>query len=611
MDVRDPARLKEYLSGVPKAPGVYIMRDAQGVVLYVGKAIDLRNRLRSYFTSSGDDRPFVSRLPQELADLEVVVTSSEREALILENNLITELSPKYNVNLKDDSSYALIRIDMTHEFPRLEKVRGLPREDGALYFGPYDSARALRSLMSFIQRHFQLRTCTDRTLTSRRRACLYAHMGRCDAPCVGGISSQEYARKVEEAVRFLRGEHGTLREEVTARMEEASEALEFEKAARYRDLLFALDKMAEPQGAVTDDFTPRDVIGVARSGWFVAFAQVVVRDGAVRMVRQHITEAPGIDDTELLASYIYQYYRKSGEFPERVVVPFLPEGRDVLEKSLSSMAGRRVLIRKGSKRDEIMAMAMRTAHSKSQLESEERPIEALEALAKRLKLRALPHRLECYDISHFQGEKAVGSMVVFTDGQPDRDRYRLFNLRSALGGDDYAALREVLMRRFARLGEMGWDEPDLIVIDGGRGQLSAAVMAARDAGVSIPMIGIAKQRTKGTSPPDRIFVPGVKDPLDLRPGSRELVILARLRDEAHRFAITAHRRRRSSSRLSTRLTAIPGVGTKMAARLLRRFGSIKKLKEATLDDLMEVEGVGPSLARRILAGLAGDSKTFD
>ena len=605
LDLRDEAERKRFLASLPHRPGVYIMKGYRGAVLYVGKANDLHSRVNSYFRASGDDRYFISRLPRVLRHIEILIVATEREALLLENNLIKEMKPRYNVLLRDDKSYMSIRLDMKHPYPRFVRVRGTPKDDGATYFGPYHSARAVKSVTSFVNRHFRFRTCTDRKFASRKRPCLRYHIGLCDAPCVKEVSQSKYRHRVREAVMFINGEKERLVASLHKRMEEAAEELDFEQAAVIRDLIFALEKIAQPQSVVLSDHTPVDIMGYAKEGDQAAMVVLEMRGCNLSTHRQTMIETMDIPDEEFVESFLMQHYLALKQWPHKIITPFALPSAGTLERFFTEQAGHPVtLSAEAESHSKLMGLAHATARSKMTLMGELNVEEQLRTLSSKLRMRRLPKVMECYDISHLQGAWAVGSMVVFVNGEPQKNRYRLFNIKSGVGGDDYASLREVMERRLARRDEEGWALPDLIVVDGGKGQLNAItavfdtmnVPFGTDEGVAI--ISLAKERDPD-GPPDRFFLPGRKNAVVLTGSGRELYILARIRDEAHRFAIEGHRKKRLTKSLELSLTRVPTVGPALAARIIRFFGDMEAVKKASLEELSLVEGVGPKTAELI------------
>ncbi len=607
--------LEAKVTRFPTRPGVYLMKDAQGRVLYVGKAKNLRARVRTYFREGADGRARVRFLMARVADVDFVVTDTEKEALILENTLIKRHRPRYNVDLRDDKTYLSLRLDVQNPFPRLTMTRRIV-PDGSLYFGPYSSARALRETVDLIHRIFPLRQCRDREFRARTRPCLYCQMRGCLAPCCGRVTPEAYREMVDQVVAFLRGRSRELLETLRARMAEAAGRLEFEEAARLRDRIRAVEETLERQKAVTHRPVDRDVVATVREGAEAEVVVLVVRSGNLIDRRSYYLPHLEGDDPEVMGQFLRQYYRGDRIVPAEVVVG-VDVGEDearVLEEWLSERRGRRVRVvhpRRGEKRA-LVAMAGENAR---ELLEERRKTKvgydaALVELRDRLGLAGPPRRIEGYDISNLQGGHAVGSMVVFTDGFPDPRSYRRFAIRTVEGSDDFAMLYEVLRRRLARRDQPGWELPDLILIDGGRGQVAAAAKALEDEGVSVPLAGIAKARVlpgggaEVVRSPERIFLPGRANPVPFGRNSSGLFLLQRVRDEAHRFALALHRKRRARASLGSALEAVPGMGPKRRQALLRRFGSLKRLAEAPVDEIATVPGISEALARRIKQALA-------
>ena len=741
-----PEALAEVVDRLPEEPGVYIMRDRRGAVVYVGKARRLRARVRQYF-SGHDTRAFVPMLGRILGDVEAVVTASDKEALLLENTLIKAHRPRFNVKLRDDKHFLVLRLDPRAAWPRLELVRRV-QPDGAHYFGPYPSAQAVRHTLRVVNRHFKLRTCSDFTLAHRSRPCLQHQIGRCPAPCVYEVDRAEYGRQVGEVALFLGGRGGELVAELRARMEAAAEALDFELAARLRDRLAAIETSLEGQRVVSGGDLDQDVIGVYREGGQVEFVVMHVREGKLVGSRAYSQRGMELPDPEVLHSFLAAYYADAPRIPDEVLLPSPLADDDAapLAAWLRDQVGRKValVVPERGVRRRLIDLAQRNAAASftSRRDRRQDSAHALAQLQERLGLSRPPRVIECFDISHTQGSDAVASMVVFVDGAPVKARYRSFKIKG-IGGelaqgtaqnDDFASMVEVLGRRLRRAlrrdeaeeaeeaagAEAGaeeaeeavaasdeatgdpddgadtaltealaeaeaadegggdddageeadadpWALPDLIVLDGGKGQLSRVLAAVQHMGVTVgaggvEIVALAKERqvelgrgrqalarlrahrpagadgdvsrdmsegaAAGSAPgeryqrwvvdhadasetpaaaaaegaelrPERVFVPGRKDPVVLRPGSSELYLITRLRDEAHRFAITHHRKRRGKRALRSELDAIPGVGPALRKALLRRFGSLDAVRRADVAALAEVKGVGPRLAARI------------
>jgi len=600
--------LRDRLERLPREPGVYLLRDKKGKPLYVGKARDLFVRVRSYFSRAGDTRAFVPLLGRLLGDIETVVTRSDKEALLLENSLIKLHRPRFNVMLRDDKSFLVLRIDRAHPWPRLDVVRRF-QSDGARYFGPYDSATSCRQTLRFVNRHFHLRTCTDRDFASRTRPCLQYHIQRCPAPCVLPTSAGDYRAEVEAVELFLSGRREQLLEDLRAKMRVASEALEYEQAAGLRDRLGAIERALLAQRVVLHDPVDLDALGLFREGTSVDIAVLHVRGGKLLGQRAHHFSRQEFPDEEILASFVGQLYDRGETVPDEVLLPIEIDDAETRAAWLSDKAGRRVLVScpvRGVRR-ELCDIAARNAEAACRARGEEQQEvrSSLLRVQERLRLKRLPRRIECYDISHLQGECTVGSLVTLQDGQPDKSGYRRFRLRWVADRDDFAALYEVLSRRLRRAREKDarWALPDLLVVDGGKGQLQVARTALRDAGLpkGPDLASIAKD-------PDRVFLVGAKDPELLRPNSTELYVLAQARDEAHRFAIRYHRKLRGKAALSSALDDVPGVGPARRRALLRHFGSVRRLRLAGVDELSQVPGMTRAAANVVARALAISAK---
>ncbi|NVJ06652.1 excinuclease ABC subunit UvrC [Myxococcus sp. AM001] len=609
------AKLLEKLDALPTGPGVYLMKDRRGQVIYVGKAINLRSRVRSYFNRTGDTRVFVSLLDQLLGDLETVLVSNEKEALLLENELIKKHRPRFNVLLKDDKQFISLRLDRAQAYPRLEVVRKYER-DGARYFGPYSSAGAIRETLRVVNRFFRLRTCTDHVLANRKRPCLLHQIGRCPAPCVYPVPQEDYHRSVDEVVLFLEGKAGELVEGLRLRMKRAAQELKFEEAARLRDQLSAIERSLERQKVATTDFKDQDVFAFHREGDRILFYVLWVRQGRLNGGQAFPFGSQEFPDEELIASFVNLYYDQGSFVPEEVLLPLeLEDGTGGLEALLTERKGERVRVqvpKRGEKLD-LVKMAAKNAEQAfvERRRTKDETDTVLSRLQQRLGLRNFPRRMECFDISHFQGSAIVASQVAVTDGDADKSRYRKYKIKTLEKQDDFASMYEVISRRLKR-GLEEQDLPDLLVIDGGKGQLASAHAAMKDVGVeSVDVVGLAKSRdlevfdrdAESARSPERVFVVGRKDPIVLSQNSAELFMLTRMRDEAHRFAITYQKQVLRKSRVRSALEDIPGVGETRRKQLLRHFGSLKRVGDASIEELAEV--VGPAMAERVHAGLHG------
>ncbi|AMV71338.1 excinuclease ABC subunit UvrC [Desulfuromonas carbonis] len=592
----------------PTACGVYLMYDAAGTVLYVGKAKNLRTRLRSYF-SGRDERAQIRFLLGRLARIETILTDTEKEALILENTLIKEHRPRYNIDLRDDKTYVSLRLDPQEEFPTLQVVRKV-RKDGAYYFGPYASATAVRETLKEIYRIFPLRHHPLATCRRRGRPCLFHQIGQCSAPCHGLISPADYQQLVKGVTDLLAGRERQVIDQLRARMTLAAAELRYEEAARLRDQIGSILQTVEKQKVVAAGGGDQDVVGLHREGGEVEVVLLFVRGGKLIGRRQYGLEWR-LDEGELLSSFLQEFYGREVLIPDQVLLPFLPEDSAALAEWLGERKGRKVMVTapcRGEKR-RLVDLADRNAAESfrergSRLDARER---VLEEIRDRLHLQLLPRRMECFDISNVQGTHTVGSMAVVLDGEPAPGEYRHYRIRSVAGSNDFAALAEVLERRLQR-GKAEGLLPDLILIDGGKGQLSAvaAVLAAEGLAGVVDLVGIAKSRVIANvggsaveRSEERFFLPGRKNPVLLRQGSPPLFLLERLRDEAHRFAITYHRKLRGKGALHSVLEEIPGVGARRRRLLLRHFGSLQKLREATEEALCAVPGVPQTVARAV------------
>lgn len=606
--------VEEKLKLLPENPGVYLMKNDQGRIIYVGKAVVLKNRVRQYFQSNKNHSPKVRAMVSNIADFEIIMTHSEVEALILECNLIKKHRPRYNISLKDDKSYPYVKVTVQEEFPRVFVTRRLLK-DGARYFGPYTSVTALHESLKLLKRFFPLRTCKH----MQDRPCLEFHIKRCLAPCAGKISQEEYAVMIREVLLFLEGRTDDVEKELNFRMQAAAEGYHFELAARLRDQLLAVQKVAEKQNIVTGA-GDQDVLGLARSEFGVCVQVFFIRSGKM-IGREHFLLRGSEDekDEDVLTAFMQQYYHRATFIPREILLPIeIGKGeQELLEKWLSEKkrtAQVHLLYpQRGTKRD-IVAMAASNAKKYLQDEAEklkqanEQTLGAVKELGKYLGLQKLPYRMECFDISHIQGAETVASMVVFEGGLPKKSDYRRFKIQSTEGKpDDFLSMREVTTRRYVGLPEE--DLPDLIVIDGGKGQLSSALEIIRkQAGhLKVPVVGLAKQF-------ELIFTEGESEPVVLPRHSQALYLIQRIRDEAHRFAITYHRKLRGKRNLVSILDHVVGIGPKRRQALWSHFGTLAKMKSASIEEIASVPGMNlPAaeavynffLAQRELAGSDG------
>lgn len=649
--MREPAaiRLADKLANLPESPGVYLMRDKHGTVIYVGKAKSLRDRVRSYF-SGADTRRFVATLDHWLEDLEVVLTHSEKEALLLENELIKTHHPRFNVKLTDDKRFLCLRLDVSKPYPRLEVVRRFGK-DKARYFGPFHSASAIRESLRLINRHFQLRTCTDQMMNNRSRPCLQYQIKRCPGPCVYDLSQGPYAANVRDVVAFLEGRHQDLVQDLTARMEAAAEELEFEVAGALRDQLKAVNRSMERQRLVTPDFVDRDVVGLYREGPAIEIHLLRTRSGRPSDAKRFTLNDTEVPTEEVLSEFATLYYTGDEPVPDEIVFGSAMVWDQALQQLLQERAGRavRVLVPKRGDKKRLVEMADKNAQQAFMDKAREAGAakSAVEALKRSLRLKQAPETIECMDISHIMGTHIVASVVHFAQGVAHKPMYRHYKIRTTTTQDDFKSMYEVVGRRLQRGLEEG-NLPNLMVIDGGKGQLGAAQAALRDHNVdTVELISLAKSRRLEDAPEltlpmqdaldpsavphetaegdstqplpqledsisspkgdsaqrsaERVFVLGHKEPIVLKQNSAELFLLVRLRDEAHRFAISFHRKLRQKAATRSALDDIPGVGPKRRRQLLRTFGSVTALRQA--DEAAVAKEVGPKLAQVICEAL--------
>jgi excinuclease ABC subunit C len=574
---------------------VYVFHGADEKVLYVGKARSLRNRVRSYFQpGSSDLRAFVSRLERELTDVETFVTHTDKEAALLENQLIKSHQPKYNVKLRDDKEYLSLRLDAKKPWPRLEVVRR-PKPDGAQYFGPYHSATAARQTLRLVNRYFQLRTCTDTEFRLRSRPCLQYQIKRCPGPCVLEVDENEYRGQVANVARFLDGRHDELVRDIDGRMKGASGELEYERAAVYRDQLRAVERAQEEQRVAGVQKSDQDVIGFHRQGDQVEVAVLGMRGGRLFGVRTLPLRRVAVPNDEMLGAFLRQHYAERSSLPDEILVPVAIEMSEALEELLSENRKRRVQIVEPKRGAKAKLLDLARENAEHAFQEKERAREDVEArlgeLQRQLRLSVVPRRIECVDISHTGGEETVAVFVALKNGAPAKERYRSFRVKQVTGGDDYAAMYEVLMRRLRRgkNEEEGWELPDLLVVDGGKGQLGVAVRAREDIGLpDLDIASVAKPRTTATGEEegDRVFRPGQKNAVPVR-GNSALSLLLLARDETHRASNALRKKVGRKRRLRSELDRVPGVGPKTRGKLLRKLGSLREVLAATEEELIE------------------------
>ena len=598
---------KSRLTTLPDSPGVYLMKGSDDTILYVGKAKSLRNRVRSYFGAAGESRYHIRFLVTRVTDVEIIVTDTEKEALILENTLIKKHRPRYNLDLRDDKTYFSLRMDMNEEFPRLTIIRkGL--HDGARYFGPYSSAASAREALKQLYKLFPLRHYPLETCRRRRRPCLFHQLRQCSAPCHGLISPEEYQGLVQGAALFLDGKNRDLLKAYRERMTSAATEERYEEAARFRDLIRAIEVTVEKQKMVTAR-GDADVLGMHRDGGLLALALLFIRGGRLIGSRSYLFPWE-LEDEEAISSFLNDHYSRDALIPDEVLIPLPVADEAALTELLSELRGKRMGItfpRRGTKAD-LVRLAGKNAETalREKRKREEGAEAVLTELKERLHLRNFPHHIECYDISTIQGTFAVGSRVSFRDGKPDKGGYRHYRIKTVSGADDFAMMHEVLSRRF-RDSPAKDEHPDMIVVDGGIGQLNILTAVLRELRIEhVDAASLAKSRVERdmtaeelARSAERVFLPGRKNPVVLRQNSAPLLLLARIRDEAHRFAITYHQTLRGKDTVRSTLDAIAGIGPKRRRELLRRFGSLRRIREASREELAATPSIPPALAESI------------
>lgn len=660
---KNPENIQRLLDQAPESPGVYLMKaqlrpDAAPGVVYVGMSGNLRNRVRTYFTKSGDGRAACEFIRRSVEDIEFVVTDSEKEALLLENVLIKKYRPIYNVRLKDDKTYLSVHVNPNEEWPRLRiiRVRRTPPKGSGKYFGPYSSADACRQTVKLLNRLFPLRKCNDSNFRNRTRPCIYHGIKQCLGPCCGLVEHGAYMEMVERVIDILRGRAQDVVAQLEAEMKSLADSERFEEAAAARDKIRAIRQTLEKQKMVKHSPVDRDIFGCYRHGEEIMFQQLPVRNGTLLAGRSFPGRAYDFPSEEVLGSFLFQYYeREDAAVPPEILVPHDFEGRESMEGVLSEKAGRKITItvpRKGEK-----AQLIRIASRNAEVVFRERHSEAersralLESIQAKLHLRNFPRRVECYDISNIGGAEAVGSMVVFIDGKIEKKEYRRFRVKTVEGAadfvrpflsscaisadvsavtgreskrqakpDDYAMMKEVIGRRLKHSREEQgevlkgrWPMPDLILVDGGKGQLNVACAVLEDLGIGgLDVASIAKVRDEETGRKSRemdiFYIPGRSNPVKFRKDAPELFLLQRVRDEAHRFAIEYHKKLRGKKAFMTPLDDIPGVGPARRAELLRHFGSATRLSRATIEEISSLPGISEDLARAILARLSQENR---
>ncbi len=612
-------KIKEILKNLPTKPGVYLHKNAQDKVIYVGKAVNLRNRVRSYFHKSAQHSGKTRHLVKEIADIEFIVAESELEALLLENTLIKKYQPRYNVRLKDDKRYPYIKVHWQDDYPRVTTTRRL-ENDGARYFGPYTAAWAAYQTLDLVRKIFPYLTCTRTIDGNDERACLYYHIGRCAAPCIGVVNKEEYRQIIDNLCDFLGGNTEPVVADLRQEMETASESLDFERAAHLRDQIRAIDQIVEKQKVVNASAVDEDVIAFARADGDACVQVFFIRGGKLTGRDYFVLEGTAEEeDEEIVTSFLKQFYDQSANIPSNILLPREVDELMIIRDWLKSKRGADVKLKvpRRGKPKQLLEMASQNAietlnHLRARWAADEsKQTEGLAELQQALDLPEPPLRIECYDISTLQGTNTVGSMVVFAKGTPRKSDYRRFKIKTVIGQDDYASMQEMLRRRFKRMRDDGYRNtakigqpsdsdnawaliPDLIIIDGGKGQLNAAleVLDEFDMRDAVAIVGLAKQE-------EELFLPGRADSLMLPRNSQGLFLIQRIRDEAHRFGVTYHRNLRGKSAIRSGLDDIDGIGPKRRRALLKKFGSLDAIRAATVEELAAVPGMNKSVAERL------------
>jgi excinuclease ABC subunit C len=609
----------EKIKRMTTRPGVYLMKDTKGDIIYIGKAKNLRSRVKSYFGKIEDSRYAIRFLLSQIEDIDCIITDTEKEALILENSLIKKHKPRYNVNLKDDKTYFSLRLSIKDRFPKLSLVRKI-KKDGARYFGPYSSGYAVKDTLKTISQIFCIRTCNDSNFNNRIRPCLNHQIKRCLAPCSGMIDEESYQKHVREVILFLVGRNRELLRLLRKRMKEESDDLNFEDAARIRDRIFSIEKTIERQKVVSHAGTDQDVFAFYREAKEIEIQVMIIRKGRVLQTLPFFMSGLNLPDREIVSSFLKQYYsedrfthlgiipaknssetekeRNVGFIPSEIIIPFDIEDMKVMEEWLSERRGIRVRIhipKRGNKLD-LLRMVMENAKNSflKRQSIQEPDLKTLEEIRARLHLKRLPKKIECFDISNISGRLAVGSMVVFQDGRPNKRDYRRYKIRNVDHADDYGMMYEVLKRRQGRVSSID-DLPDLVMVDGGRGQLNIVMKVLKELKRdSIDVISLAKGGER-----EKVFAPHWDSPVILQKRSKAFLLLQQIRDEAHRFALTYHQNLRKKQNMRSILDEIPGVGNLRKKALLRNFGGLKRIKGASIDELSQIPGMNTRVARDI------------
>ncbi len=584
----------------PHAPGVYLMLDSRSAVLYVGKAKDLFKRLSSYARFSGAEHNKTAIMLSRVKKVDTIITSTEKEALILEASLIKKHKPKYNIILRDDKNYPYIRVSVQEEWPRVMMVRKKNR-DKARYFGPFSSSSAMWATLKLIATLFPLRNCKGSRLKKRKRPCLNNQIGKCLAPCTGTADRKLYLEHVNNTLLLLEGRNRDLTAQLKKKMLAAADSLQFEKAATLRDQISALSRTLEKQIISASHSRDQDVFGFARQGAAVTIAILFIRNGLLNGSRTFFISDPYGDDQSILAQALTQFYDMDAVPPGEILLPFAPADLDLIQAHFHDRTEKRSILKIPKRGDNLKLVSMADTNARQLFEEKEKKEKSWQglckAMEKKLHLKRIPEKIECLDISNIGGKQAVGSLVHFLKGEPVKKNFRHFRIKTVEGPDDYAMMREVLLRHLSR-GVREDSLPDLFVVDGGRGQLGMALAVAAELGITeeLDWIGIAKEKNDEG---EKLYKPGRKNPLLLRPHDPVLLYLMKIRDESHRYGITFHRKLRKKATLTSELDAIPGIGETKKKNLLRHMGSLKRVKAATVEELQQVKGIGRELAKEI------------
>ncbi|MEE9252160.1 MAG: excinuclease ABC subunit UvrC [Thermodesulfobacteriota bacterium] len=594
----------EILKNLPASVGVYLMKDKHGRALYIGKAKNLRSRVRTYFLSSGgDSRPQIPFLVKEICDVDFLVTETERDALLLENSLIKKHKPKYNILLKDDKTYSSLRLDPREKVPRLSFTRRV-KNDGAVYFGPFSSGGTLRQTKRLIHKIFPLRDCTDgKYKRHSRRPCLNYNLKLCLGPCAGKVDESAYHETVERAKMFLKGRVKEILKILNENMKRSADMMRYEEAANYRDEIRLLKKNIDIEKIIPGTFNDKDIIGFFRDDGIVEFEVLYSRGGTIVDKAEFSIKNIHWEDREIVREFLGQFYGTDRFIPKEILVPVNIDDTGVMSDWLGEKRGGRVSIiqpKRGAK-VKLLELAMKNAEESHKIKSGEnaKSLKLLKKVQESLSLTRVPISIECYDISNTQGAQPVASMVRFEHGKPAKKKYRKYRIKSVSGPNDYAMMHEVLTRRLRRSGDEGWELPDLMLVDGGKGQLNIAQQALEELGSSakVSLASIAKAADQDDW--DKIYKPGRKNPLPVPRGSKELLFLMEIRDEAHRFAITYHKKLRKKRSFTSELDLIPGIGPKRKQALLRRFGNTRAIARASTEELSKLPGMNKESARLI------------